>query len=123
MKPCLVQTSQGSGTREVDVRRSRQFAPVVRPNAGHMSAMAIRRRVPALLDRQLAARCAQTVDRCMRRIACLPRSLERFGNLLPALPQKVEHISAHEIHTLAASLGVNDRSIKVVYTVALDQLL
>ena len=53
----------------------------------------------------------------------LPRSLERFGNLLQALPQKVEHISAHEIHTLAASLGVNDRSIKVVYTVALDQLL
>jgi hypothetical protein len=53
----------------------------------------------------------------------LPRSLERFGNLLPALPQKVEHISAHEIHTLAASLGVNDRSIKVVYKVALDQLL
>jgi hypothetical protein len=27
----------------------------------------------------------------------LPRSLERFGNLLQALPQKVEHISAHEI--------------------------
>jgi hypothetical protein len=53
----------------------------------------------------------------------LLRSLERFGNLLPALPQKVEHISAHEIHTLAASLGVNDRSIKVVYKVALDQLL
>lgn len=53
----------------------------------------------------------------------LPRSLERFGNLLQALPRKVEHISAHEIHTLAASLGVKDRSIEVVYKVALDQLL
>ena len=53
----------------------------------------------------------------------LPRSLERFGNLLQAFPQKVEHISAHEIHTLAASLGVKDRSIEVVYKVALDQLL